>query len=133
MNRRILWCVGRGLAGLLFALAVQAGIARAATITVTTMTDEFGSGPACSLREAVRTANGNADFGSCAHIGAFGSDLILVPPGTYELTIAGIDEDADATADLDILGNVTISATGEGAAEALGKLVELVEAKFGED
>ena len=112
MNRRILWCVGRGLAGLLFALAVQAGIARAATITVTTMTDEFGSGPACSLREAVRTANGNADFGSCAHIGAFGSDLILVPPGTYELTIAGIDEDADATADLDILGNVTISATG---------------------
>ena len=28
---------------------------------------------------------------------------------------------------------VTISATGEGAFEALGRLVELVEAKFGED
>ena len=112
MNQRLWWWVGRGLAALIFTLGLQALGARAATITVTTTADEFGSGVACSLREAVKTANGNADFGSCAHSGAFGSDLILVPPGTYELTIAGIDEDADATADLDILGNVTISATG---------------------
>ena len=112
MNQRFWWWLGRGLAALVFALGLQAASARAATITVTTTADEFGSGVACSLREAVRTANGNADFGSCAHSGGFGTDLILLPPGTYELTIAGIDEDADATADLDILSSLTISATG---------------------
>ena len=112
MNQRLLWWVGRGLAALVFALGLQAVSARAATITVTTTSDEFGSGVGCSLREAVKTANANADFGSCAHSGGFGVDLILVPPGIYELGLAGIDEDLDATADLDILGNVTISATG---------------------
>ena len=112
MNQRLWWWVGRGLAALLFALGLQAVGARAATITVTTTADEFGSGVGCSLREAVKTANANADFGSCAHSGGFGVDLILVPPGIYELGLAGIDEDLDATADLDILGNVTISATG---------------------
>ncbi len=108
----MLWWAGRGLAALVFALGLQALGARAATITVTTTTDEFGSGVDCSLREAVRSANDNANFGSCAHSGAFGADLILLPPGIYELTISGIDEDADATGDLDILGNLTISATG---------------------
>ncbi len=112
MNQRLLWWVGRGLAALVFALGLQAVSARAATITVTTTSDEFGSGVGCSLREAVRTANSNSDFGSCAHSGGFGADLILLPPGTYELTLAGIDEDANATADLDILSSLTISATG---------------------
>ena len=112
MNRRILGWVGRGLAALAFALGLQAASANAATITVTTTSDEFGSGVNCSLREAVKSANDNANFGTCAHSGSYGTDLILLPPGTYELTIAGIDEDADASADLDILSNVTISATG---------------------
>ncbi len=56
----------------------------------------------CSLREAVRSAN------ACA-----GWQTITIPAGGYPLTIAGADEDAAATGDLDITEDVTI--VGEGA------------------
>jgi CSLREA domain-containing protein len=55
----------------------------------------------CSLREAVRNAN------ACA-----GWQTITIPAADYPLTIAGRDEDAAATGDLDITDNVTI--VGEG-------------------
>ena len=59
--------VGVALAALLtVAVAVPAAPAHAAgTITVTTTVDEYGAGAACSLREAVRTANDGANFGGC--------------------------------------------------------------------
>src|SRR5512134_573558 len=38
---------------------IPSGLALAATITVTTVADENGTGPNCSLREAVASANGN--------------------------------------------------------------------------
>lgn len=56
----------------------------------------------CSLREAVRNAN------ACA-----GWQTITLPAGGYTLTIAGAEEDAAATGDLDITDDVTI--VGEGA------------------
>jgi CSLREA domain-containing protein len=59
--------------------------------------------PVCTLRAAIQEAN--------ARIGA---DAIILPPGTYTLTRAGINEQAAATGDLDILGELTI--TGGGAA-----------------
>src|SRR5215213_8220638 len=50
------------------------------TITVNTTTDEFNStaNATCSLREAIRTANNDA-----------AADTIVVPAGTYTLTIVG--------------------------------------------
>lgn len=86
--------------------------AQAAAITVTTTTDEYGSGVNCSLREAIRSANDNANFGSCAGAGGYGSDVILLPVGTYVLDITGASDDTNATGDLDIDSAVTISATG---------------------
>jgi CSLREA domain-containing protein len=56
----------------------------------------------CSLREAITNAN------ACT-----GWQTITIPEGTYALTIAGADEDAAATGDLDITEDVTI--VGEGA------------------
>jgi CSLREA domain-containing protein len=56
----------------------------------------------CSLREAVRNAN------ACA-----GWQTITLPAGGYALTLAGAEEDAAATGDLDITDDVTI--VGEGA------------------
>src|SRR3972149_3629482 len=56
----------------------------------------------CSLREAVRNAN------ACA-----GWQTITLPAGGYTLTLAGAEEDAAATGDLDITDDVTI--VGEGA------------------
>lgn len=60
----------------------------------------------CSLREAVIEAN--------AHPGT----VIIIPPGTYTLTIAGAGEDLAATGDLDITTNMTISGS-RGAADTI--------------
>ena len=50
-----------------------------------------------SLRSAIMAADASA-----------GSNTIKLPNGTYKLTIAGASEDASATGDLDISGNLTI-------------------------
>ena len=50
-----------------------------------------------SLRSAIQAANAKSN-----------SDTIIVPAGTFTLTIPGANEDADATGDLDINGSVTI-------------------------
>ncbi|HSA59636.1 MAG TPA: choice-of-anchor Q domain-containing protein [bacterium] len=55
----------------------------------------------CSLRGAVIAANAAA-----------GDDVITLPAGTYTLTITGLNEDAAATGDLDILGNTTLNGAG---------------------
>src|SRR5262245_33802476 len=77
-----------GLAVLLLATfgALPAPAAHAAsTIAVTTTADENGTGAGCSLREALTTANTNANFGGCT--GAAGGPFtITVPAGTYSLT-----------------------------------------------
>ena len=55
----------------------------------------------CSLREAVDNAN------ACP-----GAQTINLPAGHYPLTIAGADEDANATGDLDITDDLTIVGAG---------------------
>jgi len=57
----------------------------------------------CSLREAIIEANA-----------APGADTITLPAGTYTLTIAGRNENAAATGDLDITNPVTIVGAGSG-------------------
>src|SRR5437667_146756 len=91
---------------------VVASSASAANFFVNTYNDLVGTDPpngvcavldpatgqtVCSLREAIRQANGLA-----------GADTIYLPPGTYDLTIAGQDEDMDLTGDLDITDDVII-------------------------
>src|SRR5262249_13404074 len=50
-----------------------------------------------SLRSAVQAANEHG-----------GSNTIILPGGTFTMTVAGPGEDAAATGDLDITGNLTI-------------------------
>ena len=52
----------------------------------------------CSLRGAILAANAAA-----------GADTIHLPAGTYVLTIAGTDEEAAATGDLDVTDSLTIT------------------------
>ena len=75
-------------------------------VTKTADTNDGACNADCSLREAIVAANLLA-----------GDDTITVPAGTYTLTIAGAGEDAAATGDLDITGNLTI--TGAGAATTI--------------
>ncbi len=70
----------------------------------------------CTLRAAIQEANALG-----------GQQSIVLPAGTYALTIGGPDEDASATGDLDITGAVTIFGAGAGTtiidASALGDRV----------
>jgi len=77
--------------------------APAATFTVskTADTNDGACNADCSLREAVRAANANP-----------GADLILLGAGTFQLTLAGANENAAATGDLDITDPVTIQGNG---------------------
>src|SRR5262245_5973271 len=77
-----------------------------AILTVTTTADELDGGTLAdragpdgklSLREAISVANLSA-----------GPDVILLPSGTYGITIAGTGEDTNATGDFDITGDLTI-------------------------
>ncbi len=77
------------------------------TYTVDHFVDEndgnIGAGN-LSLREAILLANANP-----------GEDQITIPAGTYRLAIAGANEDAGLTGDLDITDSVQISGAGIGA------------------
>ncbi len=80
-------------------------------MTVDTTVDELDAPPntTCSLREAVESANLNADFGGCVGDGAYGDDTILLPAGTYGLTRIPAEDFLDldnSVGDLDVLAAV---------------------------
>ena len=90
-------------------LAVMLGLGSsswAAIITVNTTDDELNGDGDCSLREAIRAANLNAAIDGCT--AGSGDDTIIIPDGTYILTVPGAGEDAAATGDLDITDDVDI-------------------------
>ncbi len=70
------------------------------TIAVNLKTGKDASGH-ISLRSAIMAANAHP-----------GSDTIILPAGTFTLTIPGRDENNDATGDLDIQSNLTIKEKG---------------------
>ena len=84
------------------------------TIAVNTATDEYNAGANCSLREAVQSANNNANFGGCTLSGAQPFTIIL-GAGIFQLTRAGANEDLNTTGDLDIRVSGT-ALVGAGAA-----------------
>ena len=81
-----------------------------ATITVNTTDDELNSDGDCSLREAIQAANTDAPVDGCP--GGCGDDLVIVPAGTYKITIPGRNENANATGDFDISSNLAIEGAG---------------------
>ncbi|MHC4609460.1 MAG: choice-of-anchor Q domain-containing protein [Planctomycetota bacterium] len=92
-----------------------ASSAHAATISVTTLSDEVNSDGDCSLREAIQAANSDSPVDACA--AGDGTDTIIVAPGTYLLGIPGANEDANATGDLDVTSDLALS--GAGAADTI--------------
>ena len=94
--------VGVGIA------AVLPGAAGAATVAPDTALDTGAVN--CSLREAIQTLNAGADQDACTHTGGFGTDdtVTLAASTIYELTLAGDDEQGNATGDLDVFDDLTI-------------------------
>lgn len=112
-------------------MLVLPAAAAAATITVTGTADEFiPTGGICSLREAVETANTNAEFGGCTRQGSGAKDTIVLEGGeTYTRSILGID-DTNAAGDLDVTGKLTIEVAGNGKAEInAGDLDRVIEVR----
>ena len=85
----------------------------AATIAVTTSGDNLSNNSDCSLREAIQAANTNTAVDGCP-AGTSITDIIILPAGTYLLSLSGANEDANATGDLDITGALAIQGAGAG-------------------
>jgi len=86
-----------------------------ATISVTTFVDEYadpGPGTGCSLREAITAANTDTAFGGC--VKGLGTDTVQLDIGTYVLSIAGTNEDANVTGDLDITAAIMLHGSDSG-------------------
>jgi CSLREA domain-containing protein len=105
--------------------------AAAATIEVTTASDELNNAPPCSLREAIRSANTDTGIGGCT--AGSGADTITLRSGTYTLAIANVavtDENNATTGDLDILGDITIKGSSEVATVVDGNGASLGDRVF---
>ncbi len=99
-----------GVAALLLFLA-QGQVAHAATITVNTTADELNTDGDCSLREAIYAANIDSAVDACT--AGSGADTIVVPAGTYTLTIPPDGTPNDGwDGDLDVFGDLTIDGVG---------------------
>ena len=87
--------------------------AGAATISVTTTVDEFGTGTRCSLREAIWSANNDSVASAPGCRAGSGSDTVVVPGGRFNLS-RGLDgvEDLGVEGDLDITAPVAIVHSG---------------------
>ena len=89
------------------------GVASATTISVTTTTDELDEGSRCSLREAITSANSDANTEAEGCVAGDGADRIVVPAGRFPLSRSGdpfptTSEDANVYGDLDVTSQVTI-------------------------
>jgi CSLREA domain-containing protein len=109
------------LLGILAATAVVLpATATAATINVTTTTDEFAAGSRCSLREAISSANSDSLAQAQGCTKGSGADLILVPAGRFRITRAAppsnppipTSEDNNVFGDFDIIAPVSIVHSG---------------------
>ena len=88
----------------------------ATVINVTTTTDRLANDGACSLREAIISANkdtaSGASHGECPPGNL--ADEIILPAGRYRLSIEGSGENSSKTGDLDIAsGDLTVSGVGK--------------------
>lgn len=93
-------------------LPATAAVAASSTppLKVTTMVDKISKRGGCSLREAVLAVNSQTRVGGCR--APKGSTTILIPEGTYQLGIAGRQEDAGRTGDLDVMTSMKIIGQG---------------------
>lgn len=78
-------------------------VAHAATIPVTTTSDESTDNGSCSLREALESANrnSNAHEDACVQGEPITNDVVSIPAGTYTLSGAAGEDDNDS-GDLDV-------------------------------
>lgn len=115
LSIRPAWLIRLALAALvLFGMVGLSTLPVAAsTITVNSTADTLNAADGqCTLREAIRNANADADLsgGDCA--AGSGPDTITLSAGTYILALGGINENDALTGDLDVLNTLSINGAG---------------------
>ena len=122
-----IWCI-RLIICVLAVVALPAIHAHAnpdgTAIQVDTTTDELNSNGNCSLREAIRAANLDMAIDACP--AGNGADMIVLPAGTYGLSIAGEGENDTLTGDLDITADLSITGQGSDRAVIDGNSIDRV-------
>jgi len=107
------WAAGIAL-GLILAFASPAS---AATINVTTATDQYVAGAPCSLREALYSVTfNNATGNGCTSGEAAAMDTIVLQATTYNLNVGGPGENIGLEGDLDFRGGGPVTLRGQGSA-----------------
>lgn len=126
MKRIFLSLASMALAAGVAGAVLLPAVSQAAVITVNTTLDANGSSPDgnCSLREAILGANTDSAIDGCA--AGSGDDTILLPAGTYTLTIDGINEDGAWSGDLDITDSLTLTGAGAGTTSIDGNVIDRV-------
>ncbi len=85
-------------------------VAQISEITVNSIADIVADDGQCTLREAITAANSDTasgvSSGECP--AGSGDDTIVLSAQTYTLTLAGAEEEVNATGDLDITGNLAL-------------------------
>ena len=97
-------------------------------ITVDTTSDEFNASPnsTCSLREAIYSINNTTSYGGCTYQTV---NEVKIPPGTYELSITGTEENC-MSGDLDISSDIIITGLGNIADDVIIDAMNLGERVF---
>jgi CSLREA domain-containing protein len=111
--RRLLTCAL--LIGALAPAPTAAAAEASLSVTTTADTNNGACDADCSLREAVIAANASP-----------GNDTVVVPAGTYELSLGGRDEDGAASGDLDITDPLTIEGASTDGTILDGGLIDRV-------
>src|SRR5262245_20314313 len=102
--------LGARLVTALLGAAGLIGLAFGATITVDSRADSLVVDGNCGLREAILAANGDSAVDAC--VAGSGADMVVVPAGTYVLTLVGPGEDVAASGDLDVTADLEIAGAG---------------------
>ena len=95
------------VAAVLLFMAMWGG-ASAANIVVNSLTDD---GTGCTLREAIDSANGNANSGGCVGVGAYGADTITFSV-TGTILLGSTLPNTTATGGLTIDGGSQVAISG---------------------
>ena len=87
-------------------------VAPTMTITVNSIADIVADDGQCTLREAITAANSDTASGALSGecVAGSGDDTIVLSAQTYRLTLAGAEEELNATGDLDITSNISLNA-----------------------
>ena len=98
--------------GVLFSPVSTAAPLDEVTIDVTSTADDLTANGNCTLREAIEAANSKTAVDACPAGGAI-TTTIMIPSGTYTITIVGSGEEDNQTGDLDVQSNIIFRGAGQ--------------------